>query len=52
MIRAFSRWTNKNPLAAVILGSAACIALMYIAHAWDESESRGVRVAANFRSST
>lgn len=43
-MKRFSAWSNRNPLAAVILGLLACFALMLIAQQWDRADDVVVRV--------
>jgi hypothetical protein len=51
-MRTFTRWTNRHPLTAVLLGAICCIAIMLAAEKWDLSESGAVswQVAATTRS--
>jgi hypothetical protein len=54
MIRAFSRWANRNPLLAVWLGFIVCFFLLLAAHQWDASDDQALRLqmATTARSST
>jgi len=52
MKRAFTRWSDRNPLLAVCLGALVSVLILCLAYQWDESDRAAIYWAAQQRGTT